>query len=68
MRKNRHITDLKYTSKRKLESIKRKLEGLAVEWGDTDMFVASKIESHGGLMSQIDEIISEIDGIDPKTH
>ena len=65
MRKNRHITDMKYNTKRRLESIKGKLESISAYWGDVDFFISSSLDQ---LLSQIDEIKDEIDGIDVSTH
>ena len=64
-RKNRHITDLKYDSKRQIESLKRKTEALAVKWGGNDFLIESQLEQ---ILDRFDEIIEDINGIDPNTH
>lgn len=64
-RKNRHITDLKYDTKRRIEAAKRSIERMAVQWGGTDFFIASQFEQ---ILDQLDEIRSEVHGIDAKNH
>ncbi len=64
-RKNRRITDLKYDSKRQIDSLKARTEALAAKWGDVDMFIAAEIEE---VLGRFDEIKAEIDGVDPNTH
>lgn len=64
-RKNRHITDLKYDSRRQIESIKGKVERLAVKWGDVDFFIEQQLED---ILGKLDEIQEEIKGVDVKNH
>lgn len=67
-RANRHITDAKWNTKKRLKSIRGKLESIAAEWGDIDFFISSKIEGPGALLDQIDEILEEVDGVDVSNH
>ena len=65
MRNNRPVTDLKWNTKKRLKSAKSKLEETAAQWGDVDFFIMSRIE---GILNDIDEIITEVDGVDVKSH
>tara|TARA_R110002124_G_scaffold266813_1_gene433793 strand:+ start:7471 stop:7668 length:198 start_codon:yes stop_codon:yes gene_type:complete len=65
MRNNRYITDLKYETKRTLDSMQRKLDKLSYKWGEVDFFIISEFDE---IKEKLSEIVKEIDGIDAKTH
>ena len=64
-RKNKPITDLKYNTKRRIDASKRSIESIAAQWGDVDMFIASRLEL---ILTELDEIRAEVHGVDAKTH
>ena len=62
-RKNSRYTDLKWNSKKRLKSARKKMEQLSYNWGDLDFYVVEQIDD---VIAKIDEIEKEIDGINPK--
>lgn len=65
MRKNKHITDLKYDTKRQLDSLERKARSIMWKWDQIDFVIEQEFEE---LLAKIDEIRGEVAGIDTKTH
>lgn len=64
-RNNRHITDLKWNTKKRLSSFRDKAEQMSVQWGDVNLFIAQKLED---IIGTIDEIAEEVNGVDAKSH
>lgn len=62
-RKNSRYTDLKWNSKKRLKSARKKMEQLSYNWGDLDFYVVEQIDD---VIAKIDEIEKEINGINPK--
>jgi hypothetical protein len=46
--------------------MKERCEAIAAQWGDVDFFIMDRIERE--LIAKIDDIIKEVDGVDPKNH
>lgn len=65
MRKNKPVTDLKYNTKRRVRSIKGKIEEISYQWGDIDFFIVSRCDE---ILDKLSEIEAEISGVDTKTH
>lgn len=63
MRKNSRYTDLKWNSKKRLASARKKMEQLSYNWEELDYLIVGQIEE---VIAKIDEIQEEINGIDPK--
>ncbi len=64
-RKNRYVTDLKYDSRRQIDSVKGKIEGIAAKWGDVDFFIMTQLED---ILGELDEIKEQIKGLDVSNH
>lgn len=64
-RKNKHITDLKYETKRRLDSLERKAREIMYQWYGIDFVIEQEFEE---LIGKINEIREEVAGIDTKTH
>jgi hypothetical protein len=64
-RKNKHITDLKYNTKRRIASMRRSVEALSIQWSEVDFMIEQEFEQ---LLNKLDEITEEVEGVDVKTH
>lgn len=65
MRANKFVTDLKWSTKKRLKSMRSKAEKIGADWGDTDFFIQGRLDE---LIANIDEILEEVDGVDARTH
>ncbi len=64
-RKNSHVTDLKYNTKRRIEALERSIESISAQWGDVDFFIASELEQ---ILNKLSEIKTDVHGVDAKSH